>query len=113
MLALHGFDAYGLEVSPTAVSAANSHAQTELANPSAENFSDPEKRPSVDVGTVKFIVGDFFKLGWEKESQDDDDNLFKGFDLIYDYTVSVFLFFLFFSSSLDPNTIREMLNGRH
>jgi methyl halide transferase len=88
MLALHGFDTYGLDVSPTAVSAANSYAKAELANPSAQNFSDPEKRPSVDAGTVKFIVGDFFKSGWEKESQDGDTSPFKGFDLIYDYTVS-------------------------
>ncbi|KEF51061.1 uncharacterized protein A1O9_12877 [Exophiala aquamarina CBS 119918] len=85
MLALHGLDAYGLEVSQTAVSAGNTHAKAELTNPSAQNFSDPEKRPSVEQGNVKFVVGDFFKSDWVGECQQEKSTL-KGFDLIYDYT---------------------------
>ncbi|KIX07121.1 uncharacterized protein Z518_05098 [Rhinocladiella mackenziei CBS 650.93] len=85
MLALHSFDAYGLEVSRAAVSAGNTYANAETANPSAQNFSDPEKRPSFEPGNVKFIVGDFFKSDWVRECQH-DQSTFDGFDLIYDYT---------------------------
>ncbi|KAH8432480.1 uncharacterized protein LDX57_010117 [Aspergillus melleus] len=61
MLALHGFDVYGLDVSATGVSTAKEYARGELANPQGYNFGS----------------GDFFKSDWEDGMK---------FDLIYDYT---------------------------
>ncbi|TQB73575.1 hypothetical protein MPDQ_005679 [Monascus purpureus] len=90
MLALHGFDAYGLDVSATGVSVAREYAKSELEHPHAYNFGDsspfsPEKiqiQGGRGRGQVTIIQGDFFKSDWEfKEKQ----NGVK-FDLIYDYT---------------------------
>ncbi|EXJ70717.1 uncharacterized protein A1O5_05707 [Cladophialophora psammophila CBS 110553] len=92
MLALHGFDAYGLEVSTTAVSAANVYAEAELSRhhyPSAEDALDQghRRQPSVSHshGTVKFVQGDFFKSDWTSSCLREGE-IFQGFDLIYDYT---------------------------
>lgn len=77
MLALHGFDAYGLEVSPTGVSVAEDYARKELQSPQAYNFG--AEATSHERGNVSFIEGDFFKSNWQEGRK---------FDLIYDYTVS-------------------------
>lgn len=94
MLALHGFDAYGLEVSATGVSVAREYAKSELENPHAYNFgnsSSPFSPEKIQIpggrgrGQVTIIQGDFFKSDWEcKEEQSGVK-----FDLIYDYTVSL------------------------
>lgn len=85
MLALHGYDAFGLEVSQKAVETATTFAEAELANPSECNFSNRFTRLKDDkVGTVKFVQGDFFHRSWESQCESGST---QGFDLIYDYTV--------------------------
>ncbi|KAI0157940.1 S-adenosyl-L-methionine-dependent methyltransferase [Hypoxylon sp. FL1284] len=78
MLALHGFDVYGLDVSRKGIETAEAYATAELRDPSPSNFAsaDPER----STGSVKFIQGDFFQRDWEREAGGE------GFDLIYDYT---------------------------
>ncbi|KAI2613456.1 S-adenosyl-L-methionine-dependent methyltransferase [Hypoxylon sp. NC1633] len=85
MLALHGFDVYGLDVSPKGLETADAYTKAELREPLPHNFaSDDTNRPSGDaIGTVKFLNGDFFKKDWEKDVSTGE---FQGFDLIYDYT---------------------------
>lgn len=78
MLALHGFDAYGLEISADAVTAAEAYSASEVGAPSAHNFSSANRDSLGTPGGVTFFQGDFF-------------NPLEGdmkFDLIYDYTVS-------------------------
>ncbi|KAL6230519.1 hypothetical protein BDW75DRAFT_222541 [Aspergillus navahoensis] len=80
MLALHGFDVYGLDVSEKGVISAREYAETELAKPQAYNFGSacrPAEQTGQEKGQVTFIQGDFFKSDWEVGIQ---------FDLIYDYT---------------------------
>jgi hypothetical protein len=84
MLALHGFDVYGLDVSARGVTLAREYAEAELARPQAYNFgsdwaSTEKKGQAKGRGKVTFIEGDFFQSGWEARIK---------FDLIYDYTVS-------------------------
>lgn len=86
MLALHGFDAFGLEVSQRAVDSANAYAEAELSRPSTYNFADEDSRAAHRPGTVNFVRGDFFHRDWEASCFADCDA--QGFDLIYDYTVS-------------------------
>ncbi|EAS30608.3 thiol methyltransferase [Coccidioides immitis RS] len=76
MLALHGYDVYGLEVSATGVSVAQEYAKNELANPQSYNFGSSWEEWQ-EAGEVTIIHADFFKSGWE--------GMIK-FDVIYDYT---------------------------
>ncbi|KAF2128535.1 thiol methyltransferas-like protein [Dothidotthia symphoricarpi CBS 119687] len=80
MLALHGFESYGLEVSPTAVETANEHVKFQLAKPAPHNFGETVNRPT--PANARVILGDFFQQDWKGELGAD----FGGFDLIYDYT---------------------------
>ncbi|KAE8158446.1 S-adenosyl-L-methionine-dependent methyltransferase [Aspergillus tamarii] len=90
MLALHGFDVFGLEVSETGASVAREYAQSELHSPQDYNFGSQFKEsPGVRKGEVTILQGDFFKRDWESVTQ---------FDLIYDYT---------FLCALHPNTRRH------
>ncbi|OKP00315.1 hypothetical protein PENSUB_7772 [Penicillium subrubescens] len=82
MLALHGFDAYGLEISDTAVKEAEKYASAELAKPSAYHFGS-EQRSSRTPGLVTFFQGDFFSSQWEFKGGIDENTKF---DVIYDYT---------------------------
>jgi hypothetical protein len=95
-LSLHGFDAYGLEISSTAVSEAQALAQTELASPSAEDFGAhtnglsllhghdvQNPTTSFSSGTPRFLQGDFFDSSWS-------DALGFQFDVVYDYTVCIY-----------------------
>jgi len=105
MLALHGMDAYGLEVSQTAVSAANTYAEAQLAHPSAANFSGSAPRPPkapINRGKVKFVEGDFFMSDWMIDCLDEGE-ISEGFDLIYDYT-----FLCAIPPSLRSNWARRM-----
>lgn len=86
MLALHGFDAYGLEVSQKGVEAAREYAKTELEQPTGYNYGSKAEWPPEQVGKVEFMQGDFFQRDWEVPCASDG---VKGFDLIYDYTVSL------------------------
>lgn len=78
MLALHGFDVYGVDVAAKGVTIAREYSKAELANPQEYNFGKAWKPVGQGTGEVTFIEGDFFKSDWEIGSQ---------FDLIYDYTV--------------------------
>lgn len=84
MLAQHGFDAYGLEISETAVNEAEAYASAEMANPSGYHFGGGQQRPE-PTGSVTFWKGDFFSSKWG--SREDVDGEAK-FDVVYDYTVS-------------------------
>ncbi|KAL5360732.1 S-adenosyl-L-methionine-dependent methyltransferase [Aspergillus floccosus] len=78
MLALHGFDAYGLEISATAVKEAQHYAQMEMKKPQMYNFGERyQRREDSTPGTVTFLEGDFFLSDWCKGVE---------FDIIYDYT---------------------------
>lgn len=92
-LALHGFDAYGLEISETAVSEAGEFAEKELTSPQECNFGKAWKEnPGVfqpGKGKAQFVEGDFFDAAW-LEGLDVEQ-----FDVIYDYTVSDFFLFPF------------------
>ncbi|KAL5383092.1 hypothetical protein DPSP01_006072 [Paraphaeosphaeria sporulosa] len=82
MLALHGFDVLGLEISKTAVAVAERYSFEQMQNPSWENFAKGETKDAGERGTVSFVAGDFFAKDWEARLPDDQ----KKFDLIYDYT---------------------------
>ncbi|KAI9711352.1 MAG: hypothetical protein M1812_007201 [Candelaria pacifica] len=74
LLASFGYDAYGLEVSASAVEMAEKVAK--------EKGNEYEIRhEEVGRGTVRYIVGDFFKDEWLKEIKVEGK-----FELIYDYT---------------------------
>ncbi|KAJ6181199.1 hypothetical protein N7519_011660 [Penicillium mononematosum] len=76
MLALHGFDAVGLEISAKGVSTAEEYAQKELQAPQAYNFGSAWTN-KFERGSVSFIQGDFFQSDCTKGEK---------FDVIYDYT---------------------------
>lgn len=81
MLALHGFDAYGLDISATGVAAAEAFASKELQSPGATNFGpNHDNQEKQSRGSVKFLEGNFFAPEWENKADG-------RFDLIYDYTV--------------------------
>mgnify|MGYP002718706704 CR=1 FL=1 len=90
MLALHGFDAYGLEISETAVKKAETYAAAELENPSAYHFGGETNRPD-SAGSVTFFQGDFFSSKWDYEGGIEETTRF---DVAYDYTVSRFIFIM-------------------
>ena len=83
MLALHGFDAWGLEISKTAVATAEQYSVEQMQNPSPSNFAEAEIGSAVEPGTISFVAGDFFTRDWEAKLPGDN----KKFHLIYDYTV--------------------------
>ncbi len=92
-LALHGFNACGLEISGTAVSEAREFAEKELASPQACNFGETWKEnPSgiIQAGKAQFVEGDFFDEAWLGALDVEQ------FDVVYDYTVSLSVFFFFF-----------------
>lgn len=70
LLARHGFETWGLEISQGAV---------DVANENVKSYLDPSAGHRADV-----VLGDFFKTDIEAHLGPD----FHGFDLIYDYTVS-------------------------
>jgi hypothetical protein len=79
MLALHGFDAYGLEISATAVKEAQHYATSEMKSPQAYNFGEGYQSAGNSTrGAVTFLKGDFFQSDWCTGVE---------FDMIYDYTV--------------------------
>ncbi|KAF9886492.1 hypothetical protein FE257_011399 [Aspergillus nanangensis] len=80
MLALHGFDAYGLEISATAVKEAEAYASAEMEHPRPYNFGQAARATADESsrGTARFVQGDFFRDDW----CGDDAK----FDLVYDYT---------------------------
>ncbi|CAH0053877.1 unnamed protein product [Clonostachys solani] len=75
-LALHGFDAYGLEISKKGAVTARQYAASELAEPCDYNYHNLDTWQTGDVEDVTIVVGDFFQEPREVGV----------FDLIYDYT---------------------------
>ena len=78
LLASLGYEAYGLEVSQSAVDAANEFA--------TKSFADYVSRSASGAGaqgSYSFLHGDFFSDQWVGGTSAKDH----GFDLIYDYTV--------------------------
>jgi hypothetical protein len=78
LLASFGYDAYGLEVSATAVDACK---KEEKENHSWYRVRDEK----AGKGKVTFVQGDFFDDTWLKEIGVPRN----GFDIIYDYTVCI------------------------
>lgn len=89
MLALHGFEACGLEISQTAVAEAEQYASGEMREPARCNFGPAGRRRDTTSGTMKFVEADFFGGGWEAQGCGDGEGKF---DLIYDYTVGLTFF---------------------
>lgn len=83
MLALHGFEAYGLEISETGAATARKYGENELKNPRLYNFYSDKIPEQINPGTVKVLQGDFFLNEWERGIAGEDLK----FDLVYDYTV--------------------------
>lgn len=81
MLALNGFETWGLEISQRAVDTANSNVTSQLVNPSIYNFGNGEM--PLKSAPAHVILGDFFERDWESQI----GPTFEGFDVIYDYTV--------------------------
>lgn len=75
LLAAFGYDAYGLEVSSTALEACK-----KMEKECAGKGVYEEK---IEGGNVTWLLGDFFGDGFLKDVRDGE----QGFDLIYDYTV--------------------------
>jgi len=78
LLASFGYDAYGLEVSATAVDACK---KEEKENHSWYRVRDEK----AGKGKTTFVQGDFFDDAWLKEIEVSRN----GFDIIYDYTVCI------------------------
>ena len=83
MLALHGLDVVGLEISKKGAETARAYIQAELADPHDYNFGNADSKSCGSIGEVQVISGDFFKRDWEEGTMAGE-----GFDIIYDYTVS-------------------------
>lgn len=84
MLALHRFDAYGLEVSEKGAKVAREYVSSQLAHPGGANFRSRDQWPAYQAGAAKIIAGDFFSRDWEQDCAEGGE---ARFDLIYDYTV--------------------------
>lgn len=78
MLALHGFDVVGLELSSKGADVARAYTAKELSEPHEYNFGTLEASDSEGPGSITILSGDFFDRAWSNQK----------FDLIYDYTVS-------------------------
>jgi methyl halide transferase len=77
LLASFGYDAYGLDISESAVKLCDEFAREHGGDYKA-------KDDAVGAGKVKFLVGDFFGKEWEREVEGG-----ASFELLYDYTVSM------------------------
>jgi hypothetical protein len=71
LLAQHGFQTWGLEVSTGAVEAANKNVKARLDSTNGHHHH------------AQVVLGDFFTKSYETEFGQG----FQGFDLVYDYTV--------------------------
>ena len=80
LLASFGYDAFGLEVSQTAVKRCYEEQKS-------NGHEYPVRDDSTGAGAVKFMHGDFFGTGWMSSMEGDAK-----FDLIYDYTVGKLFF---------------------
>lgn len=88
LLAGFGYDAYGLEYSDTAL---------EICRQEAARIGDniPVRDERIGKGKVTFVQGDFFKNDWLEKIGVEEG----GFDLIYDYTVRLYVSYVTICSS--------------
>ena len=75
LLASFGYDAFGLEVSETAVKRCYEEQKI-------NGHKYPVKDETIGAGEIRFMYGDFFAPSWVVQVEGDGK-----FDLIYDYTV--------------------------
>ena len=83
LLASFGYDAYGLEISESAVKASEKYRQ--------DHSNDAEydtKDQKVGRGSITFLFGDFFQPSstWHQVSSETQSKVPNEFDLVYDYT---------------------------
>lgn len=89
MLALHGFDAWGLEISQIAVDTAEKYALEELRAPKSYNWGSSKSTDISSIGSARFVCGDFFSEDFSQGGKSTDGDIPQEFDLVYDYTVCV------------------------
>ncbi len=84
LLAAHGYDAYGLEVSSHAAEAARKYLEDPGKGPFEGEYAVANEK--VGKGAMRIVCGDYFEDGWlgDVEGWEGDE----GFDIIYDNTVS-------------------------
>lgn len=101
LLASFGYDAYGLEISSTAVKRCHEFA---------ENYKDeyPVKDTRTGAGKVTFLEGDFFGNGWLKLMDGGQT-----FELFYDYTVCCTRLLLRNPQSLMTSVLAQFLCALH
>lgn len=90
LFAAHGYDAYGLEVSPHAAAAANEYVRDPGEGPlESEYLAAAQRSEATHAGKMVCLLGDFFSDEWLNEANGlgHDEHGFMGFDLIYDNTV--------------------------
>lgn len=75
LLASFGYDAYGLEISESAVKLCRTEQEV-------NGYKYPVRHSSIGAGNVTFVKGDFFGEEWAKATGEEGR-----FDFIYDYTV--------------------------
>lgn len=83
LFAAHGYDAYGLEVSEHAVTAARKYLENPGKGPLEGEYSIQDEETG--RGSVKAVLGDYWKDEWLQEVEGWKDG--EGFDIIYDNTV--------------------------
>lgn len=93
LLASHGYDAYGVEGSQIAMNTAKKGMQ---GYEQKEEYKTRDEK--IGRGKATFLFGDFFKDEWWDDIEDSGEK--EGFDLIYDYTVSLLLDMAFAEASL-------------
>ncbi|KAI9750786.1 MAG: hypothetical protein M4579_006307 [Chaenotheca gracillima] len=81
LLASFGYDAYGLDVSESAIKQCREFAKQRAGDYPPRTIMENGEG---GVGTITFVAGDFFKDAWVKEVLGEDGT--GKFDLIYDYT---------------------------
>ena len=102
LLAAHGWDAVGLEVSMEALKCAEDiRGAVESGQVAGYDTVDPE----FGKGQARFVRGDFFTDDWKKELGMEKD----AFDLIYDYTVRCILGMLWNANRLQIAESRHIV----
>lgn len=84
LFAAHGYDAYGLEVSPHAAEVARKYLQDPGKGPLEGEYAVKDEKTG--KGAIKIICADFFDDAWFKHVDGWEGD--EGFDIIYDNTVS-------------------------
>jgi hypothetical protein len=98
LLSAFGYDAYGLDISSTALTQANANASSSEVQSMSVYTT---RNLTVGKGIANFIHGDFFEDDFKKEVVLKDGEKWDGkFDLLYDYTVSLGLSSLFCSMAI-------------